>query len=250
MEPGLGHFWGWCTEDSNRSSKCRAWYWSLSTGESTGQDCHKEKPEETHEKDAMLKEPASEMRPLYGRDWNGNRGSSVNKIYHVHIRSQSSTRQITREDIYLSFHLSCFNYRKHISNQRELKSCLLQSCNIWMQILRSRSRTLRKKAWSPKNWCIALCRDLVYTHSFTGLTQCAILIGSAYKKLNAKQTTLLFKVNLIPAYFKQIRNRLNISFAEPLHTVLQFESGNTHAENPQARQILSSSFGTGQMFTC
>lgn len=55
------------------------------------------------------------------------------------------------------------------------------------------------------------CVEILFIYTFfTGLIQCAILIGSAYKKLSAKQTPLLFKVNLILAYFKQIRNRLNL----------------------------------------
>lgn len=51
---------------------------------------------------------------------------------------------------------------------------------------------------------------LVYTHSFTGLTQYAILNQFSQQKQKAKQTMVLFKVSLIQAYLKQIRNRLNL----------------------------------------
>lgn len=56
-----------------------------------GQDCQGEELEETQEEDAMLEETGSAMRPLYCRDSNGTRGSSINKIYHIPKRFQSSS---------------------------------------------------------------------------------------------------------------------------------------------------------------
>lgn len=49
---------------------------------------------------------------------------------------------------------------------------------------------------------------LVYTHSFTGLTQYASLNQFSQQKQKAKQPMVLFKVSLIWAYLKQIRNSL------------------------------------------
>lgn len=51
---------------------------------------------------------------------------------------------------------------------------------------------------------------LVYTHGSTGLTQHTILNQFSQQKQKAKQTMVLFKVRLIQAYLKQIRNRLNL----------------------------------------
>lgn len=61
-----------------------------STGESMGWDCQREELEETLEEDSMLEETGSAMRPLYCRDRNGTRGSSINKTYCIPRRFQSS----------------------------------------------------------------------------------------------------------------------------------------------------------------
>lgn len=162
-----------------------------------GERCHAQRARER-----------SETTLLQG---NGNTGSFRSKIYHGPIRSQSSIRQITQKGIYLSFYSSYFNCRNHTSNLSGSWSLAYYTVAVFgCKYLDQKVDLWEKKLNHEKTDAVPCAANLVIHTYLTGLIQCAILIDSAYKKISAKKPAVLFKVNLIPAYFKQIRNRLNL----------------------------------------